>query len=92
MSKHTPGPWRVEAHYSGPATMAQMRNPERLLCVNADASAKPPGWQATDANARLIAAAPRMYEFIEQVARCRIRDTPPYEEATAILEEIDGRS
>lgn len=69
MSKPTPGPWLVENCYLGSSTIAQMRSPDRLVCINAagGADAKPPGFKATDANARLIAAAPNLLAALKSL-------------------------
>lgn len=57
-AQHTPGPWGIESCYDGGRTICEMRSAERLVCVNATEDADPRGYYATDANARLIAAAP----------------------------------
>ena len=84
MNKHTPGPWT--AREAG-ADWKVGASDGRTFDVG-DALYHP----ENGANARLIAAAPTMRSFIEMVARCSVGDVPPYEEAKAILEEIDGSS
>ena len=64
---HTPGPWTAERCYDGSRTVCQMRNCELLVCVNAADGAVPLGYDATEANARLIAAAPELLAELEAV-------------------------
>jgi len=87
MSKHTPGPWTVGASDHNPAqimsasgSVAQVYGvPLHILIEDA-----PEGWGLS--NARLIAAAPRMFARIEALAA----DGDP--EAVAIMEAVNGRS
>ena len=85
----TPGPWTVERgsfgvgrYIAGPdgvaiARMASNTTPEMMSRERAGIH---------EANARLIAAAPRMYDFVRRAADAG--DT----EALAILEAAHGRS
>ena len=64
MSKHTPGPWRVssdgagfEVESEGGAVVAQAQQTKPVRCKSDN--------DARRANARLIAAAPLMYEALE---------------------------
>lgn len=73
MSAHTPGPWVVTSGYNGRTTVAMVRSPDRTVCVEAATDAQPPGFDATDANARLIAAAPELLKALkEAVAVARV--------------------
>ena len=56
MSAHTPGPWVVYRGYNGSTSICQMRHPDATICVNGPDFGKPYGFDATDANASLIAA------------------------------------
>jgi hypothetical protein len=56
MAKHTPGALIVEECYDGGRTVAQMRSPNKLVCINSLGDVDPPGYKATDANARRLVA------------------------------------
>lgn len=83
MSKHTPGPWRYSKENGSPTTGQHMiagAKPGYL------AEVRDCGSGCVEANARLIAAAPTMYTFIEREASCGNA------EAITILEAINGRT
>ena len=65
-AKHTPGPWMPGCKSHG----ASCRHP---AIMSDDGQVAIAAWQgseaATDANARLIAAAPELLEFAEEVRR-----------------------
>jgi len=91
MSKHAPGPWKVTSGLYGP-NIESKDGYVLAFIINGEGS-------DYKANARLIAAAPRMYELLDE-ARKIVRDMPPdwnYQWdvlAMAIrnlLDEIDGQ-
>ena len=59
MSKHTPGPWRVEVDEKG--DIGVFADNYGLICYPAEDNYQ--------VNARLIAAAPEMRAFVEQAAK-----------------------
>lgn len=70
MSKHTPGPWRIEEHYG----KAKDEPPEKLrlcfLSINAGSEIVASTWANPHlANARLIAAAPELLYWLKKLAR-----------------------
>lgn len=61
MSKHTPGPWEKRFHYSGaPIIVTDERQVAKVLYHGGSED------NEVHANAKLIAAAPDMYEALEQ--------------------------
>jgi hypothetical protein len=56
MAEHTPGALIVEECYDGGRTVAQMRSPNKLVCINSLGDVDPPGYRATEANARRLVA------------------------------------
>lgn len=65
--KHTPGPWRVEivgagGGYDNPTDVCEILSERERICE-----------YVSEANARLIAAAPEMF-----AALCRVRDLSPH--------------
>lgn len=81
MSKHTPGPWTYDEDASEILSGSEASG---WIWIADVAQSVPSG--ETQANARLIAAAPRMYARIEALAA----DGDP--EAMAIMEAVSGRS
>jgi hypothetical protein len=80
-AQHTPGPWTYEdATYSDWGEWAINTPLRRVALVNDGAG-------NAEANARLIAAAPRMYDFIAILAN--LVDFP---EAKAILAAVKGEA
>lgn len=61
-AKHTPGPWRVSGHRL--AAFAKL-NGINVVVADCDQTL---GYSESEANARLIAASPTMYEYINQRA------------------------
>jgi len=93
MSKHTPGPWFVKNNYN---RFSVTRDEKRIFII---ANLSPGIGEENLSNARLIAAAPRMYELLDE-ARKIVRDMPPdwnYKWDTMamaiknLLDEIDGQ-
>jgi hypothetical protein len=64
MSGHTPGPWEV-AGFHGRSEKIEADN---KVCVAIMPGWHPEHWEEMDANARLIAAAPTMAEYIQRKA------------------------
>jgi hypothetical protein len=58
--KHTAGPWEVVEGYDGRRTVAIMRSPRRTVSIMAAPDAMPAPYDATDANAALMKAAPKL--------------------------------
>jgi|GEM_PF-1143527 len=73
---HTPGPWEAEYLYDGGKTIAQIRSPKTLLCVNAalhpllDERGELKSAEQLEAeslrNAHLIAAAPDLLAALKR--------------------------
>lgn len=63
-TKHTPTPWTVQACYSGATTIATMRSPDRILCINAPDDATPAGYEATETNAAFLVEACNSYDSL----------------------------
>jgi hypothetical protein len=79
--KHTPTPWTVQACYSGATTIATMRSPDRIICINAPYDATPAGYEATETNAAFLVEACNSYDDLrsrllaaeqraEEIERC----------------------
>lgn len=87
MSKHTPGPWKPACGARG----TTCRHPAILWDGGQVGNAT---WQgseaATDANARLIAAAPELLEFAEEVRRTG--DTRLASMAIAVIAKAIGEA
>lgn len=65
MSKHTPGPWVVEKYETADCkTTLWVRAPNgfSISCI---------GHKGYEANARLIAAAPEMHDFLRDILEAR---------------------
>lgn len=86
MSKHTPGPWVLSrARHNNSLFVRESRNPcatavARIGITHVD----------HDANARLIAAAPELYEALRGVLRVADRATVEFDAARAALAKADG--
>ena len=68
MSKHTPGPWFVKNNYN---RFSVTRDEKRIFII---ANLSPGIGEENLSNARLIAAAPKMYELLDKL-RNVINDT-----------------
>ena len=95
-SKHTPEPWSIKEFESGSYYVVAGTDPDHLdsmvvACLSVNEAQK---HQAEElrANARLISNAPKMYEFIEFVARVSHESCIPSVKKRAIefLEQIDN--
>lgn len=86
MSKHAPGPWKVTSGLYGP----------NIESEDGYAIAHMINGEGSDykANARLIAAAPRMYELLSNIYQAQ-RNYQRWEGFTTqiknIMDEIDGK-
>ena len=83
MTQHTPGPWRIDLKGGGP-----------WILTDSDArGAREIAW--SDADYRLIAAAPEMLEIVQVIAGSRRKDDQGdtlVNDARALLAKIEGRS
>ena len=82
MSKHTPGPW--ELHSAAGAAPRVIAPGTHDICVMAGASSN----ESVMADARLIAAAPELLEFAEEVRRTG--DTRLASMAIALINKATG--
>jgi hypothetical protein len=85
-AKHTPGPWKVSAHgYDSPYLSKAYVEDEHggPICGL---------WEGDGPNARLIAAAPDLYEsLLEIVTEWGSPNTPKWHRAKAALARAEGR-
>lgn len=87
---HTPGPWRQDGTcvvWAAPTT-----GNEYLIAQMGEPGEPDQGHSAeVDANARLIAAAPDMYEALKAISECTLTScTPCVETATRLLAKAEG--
>lgn len=95
--QHTPGPWEYwpAGNYHGFAiapkgTLPTLASVERCgLNLNVQAHNFP---GSTEANARLIAAAPELLEALKGVVRVADRATDEFDAARAAIAKAEGRS
>ena len=87
----TPGPWEIQD--SGPGTIRGLRfrvvTDEKFIAKTSD------GLEEARANARLIAAAPEMYEMLKELeggllARARYKGSKTIDKLREILAKVDG--
>lgn len=78
-TKHTPGPWKWDGRWL-------IGSGESILWYTSDDN----GIHAEEANARLIAAAPDLFEFAEEVRRTG--DTRLASMAIAVIAKATGQS
>ena len=83
MSKHTPGPWEARGYYDEDY-VTTVDGPDNFRVARTDTIARKR--ETKEANARLIAAAPRMLACVERFAV--LGD----EEAQLIMESINASS
>lgn len=78
MSKHTPAPWYIDGTIRGTDLIVSNNDYQIAICITH------PNPDSNKANARLIAASPTMYEYIEKqaIAGCEF--------ASKILEGINA--
>ena len=100
MSPPTPGPWTAELHRNGGATIRQIHDPRNER--GAIASLTFAKTAEIKADARLIAAAPELRDFLEAVVRAigdwRGTGTPDlivmtrlHDEGGVLLSRIEGQ-
>lgn len=96
MSKHTPGPWEVgfylttEAFRAIMEHRAVMRPDGALLCVTG-----PSGDADSDADARLMAASPKLLEALKGLVACSHGEGVEcvhYKRAHAAIAKAEGES
>lgn len=90
MSQHTPGPWKHNPH-------PEPQNADRHICVDIPsgfsrviARVKHTDVDNALANARLIAAAPEMYDLLKTYVERWQSDSVIRETAIALLAKIEG--
>jgi hypothetical protein len=104
MSKHTPGPWMFAPSNSANVAghVVPRPRPDGIGLVTNIATIRPHKWGAheVEANARLIAAAPELYEALERTMNW-LASYPgggtmgidgPYEQARAALAKAKGEA
>ena len=85
MTQHTPGPW-----FGNKATgIHVIESPHTGRCVAQVRAQKTEA--ETDVNARLIAAAPEMYELVKALATVTGSTVGLFEKARALLATIEER-
>jgi len=90
-SKFTPGPWSLFKMYGGWALKGAKGEAHRIAAIMGTRKTDDDSGEA-QANARLIAKAPEMYELLEMICtlyRLRVA-SGVYQEARRIKAEIDG--
>jgi hypothetical protein len=100
VSGHTPGPWRVEIEGTESAKWPHIVNFDdyEVAQVSDDVTEgdeSAPNRAQAEANARLIAAAPEMYELLKEIDRCGylgIHDDPEdaVDPARELIKRIEG--
>jgi hypothetical protein len=85
MSEHTPGPWTIDA---------PLPSDRRWLIRGVGRSAALATVLTSEADARLIAAAPEMYEALQAVwsGRGDVYTSGALDEVKAVFRKIEGRS
>ena len=88
MTQHTPGPWHVVQAANGRVSVYPLGGKERVLDVYCplDRSEGTLG-----GNARLIAAAPEMYELVKALATVTGSTVGLFDKARALLARVEGR-
>lgn len=89
--KHTPGPWRVDPR--GIGTPWNVGTDDQDIALAAAQCGDDMKQTRRSANARLIAAAPKLLRFVQMFAALRAVDdvySGDIDEAAALLAEIKG--
>lgn len=92
MSKFTPGPWGIINGDAGPIIFSGDKGSMVAQAIKAITTEK------RDANARLIAAAPELYEFAFEITRRNWDDGEPiisasmYDKLVTLLAKVDGEA
>lgn len=88
MSAHTPGPWKIErASDPGPFHFHYLVDATDKIVASTWA---PPSESESEANARLIAAAPDLLEALRGVVRVADRKTDEFDAAHAAIAKATG--
>ena len=81
----TPGPWEIQD--AGPGTIRGLRF--RVVTKDSIIARTTDGWKEARANARLIAAAPEMYEVLQELAdSMELAKNYGYEKEHAMIQEL----
>ena len=81
----TPGPWEIQD--AGPGTIRGLRF--RVVTDDSVIARTTDGWKEARANARLIAAAPEMYEVLQELAESmELAKNYGYEKEHAMVREV----
>jgi hypothetical protein len=88
---HTPGPWQIEDCTPGESTglRFEVGTKDSVIARTTD------GWKEAHANARLIAAAPEMYEMCKLLEKCielKIRPIIKLAKVREVLAKVEGRN
>ena len=81
----TPGPWQIEDCTPGESTglRFEVGTKDSVIARTTD------GWKEARANARLIAAAPEMYEVLQELAdSMELAKNYGYEKEHAMIQEV----
>ena len=81
----TPGPWQIEDCTPGESTglRFEVGTKDSVIARTTD------GWKEAHANARLIAAAPEMYEVLQELAdSMELAKNYGYEKEHAMIQEV----
>jgi hypothetical protein len=94
MSKHTPGPWRVQGENIGPIDTSDTQAYGMITPVaKVDRWDYPDEWQA---NARLLAASPEMFRILKKIVEAeqeRHGYVPAWlDEAQAVIKQVEGET
>jgi hypothetical protein len=68
-TKFTPGPWSIERYGDGSSLVIHSDEDNRVCFMATASSDRPTSHAAIRANARLIAAAPALYEALKEVTQ-----------------------
>ncbi|HEY4136462.1 MAG TPA: hypothetical protein VGO34_14755 [Alphaproteobacteria bacterium] len=90
VSKHTPGPWAIEHKNPFETFVRGAPNEEGSRYVVA--IVHPGHDNATEANARLIAAAPDLLDALKAVVAVADRKTDVFDQARAAIAKAEGRA
>lgn len=97
MSKHTPGPWDFRGSL-GPTSNPHLKGPHVVEAANGSQIAILNGWRSdvSEANARLIAAAPELLDALRGLLSLYdtdegCRSTPEYITASAAIRKATGK-
>ena len=87
-AQRTPGSWKILArnrnlpHGRGPGYDVQQDCPDGLGEIICE--------KATEADARLIASAPKLYEIVSFLADREVHDDPLIQDALALMLKLEG--